>query len=87
MSFQLLPLEIRDVEDLRRWYAGQAMQAMLGNCVQTSKDNVSSPRTLRHTERQLLAAQSYLIAEEMILVEHLQGQELEDFISDLYPKG
>jgi hypothetical protein len=70
-----------EVQTLRRYYAGQAMRAMLANCVIRPKGE-QMPRMLSSAERTLLAVQAFLMAEAMIDAEALETPELEELLKD-----
>lgn len=81
MSIQIGLFDDREVQTMRRFFAGQAMRAMLTACTMKEK-NGTMPRMLSKTERMLVAAQAYLIAEEMIDAEALMKPELEELLQD-----
>lgn len=74
--------DAREVDTIRRMYAGQAMRAQLTVAAHSTTKG-SMPRLLSKEERTLIAVQSYLVAEAMIDAEGLQTPELEEMLKEL----
>lgn len=81
MTLQVGLFDSRDTDGVRRAYAAHAMASMLETCV-THKGKEDVPRMLSASERMLIAAQSFLLAEAMIDAEALQVPELEELLKE-----